>query len=453
MRTVRFERGTLLLEDFPAEDIPPGFVLDPRVNLWRAPAIRYHDVVLDLHRRKVPYDDQARAYGVLDRAYASEHAPRDYQAEAVHAWRSAGRRGLVVLPTGAGKSFVAQLCIADANRNTLVVAPTLDLVGQWYDGLTRAFGEPVGILGGGVHEVHPITVSTYDSAWMHAERYGARFGLVIYDEVHHLPGPTYAQSATCCIAPFRLGLSATPEREDGSESLLDQLVGPIVYRREIGDLAGEFLAEYRTEVLTVHLSETDRAAYDAARLEYREFVESRGIRMGGKGGWSHFLRESSRSREGRSAFRAWRRSRSLLQGAPAKLRLLAELLRKHRDGRVIVFTNDNATVYAISQLLLVPAITHQTDLKERRALLAAFAEGTLPVLVTSRVLNEGVDIPAADVAIVLSGTSTVREHVQRLGRILRRREGKQATLYELVVEQTVEERTSERRRSHDAYRT
>ena len=175
--------------------------------------------------------------------------------------------------------------------------------------------------------------------------------------------------------------------------------------------------------------------------------------MGGKGGWSHFLRESARSREGRSAFRAWRRSRSLLQGAPAKLRLLAELLRKHRNGRVIVFTNDNATVYAISQLLLVPAITHQTDLKERRALLAAFSEGTLPVLVTSRVLNEGVDIPAADVAIVLSGTSTVREHVQRLGRILRRSEGKQATLYELVVEQTVEERTSERRRSHDAYRT
>lgn len=453
MRTLQFDRGTLLLDGFPAEDVPPGFVLDPRVNLWRAPAIRYHDVALDLHKRRIPYEDEARDYALLDRPHRSEHQPRDYQAEAVQAWRGAGRRGLIVLPTGAGKSFVAQLCIAEANRSTLVVAPTLDLVGQWYDGLVRAFGEPVGILGGGVHEVHAITVSTYDSAWMHAETYGNRFGLVIYDECHHLPGPTYSQSATCSIAPFRLGLSATPEREDGAETSLDELIGPIVYRREIGDLAGEFLAEYRTEVISVHLSDADRMAYEAARQEYREFVESRGIRMGGKGGWNHFLRESSRSREGRSAFRAWRRSRSLLQGAPAKLRMLAELLRKHRDGRVIVFTNDNATVYAISEQLLLPAITHQTDLKERRALLAAFADGSLPVLVTSRVLNEGVDIPAADVAVVLSGTSTVREHVQRLGRILRRREGKQAVLYELVVASTVEERTSERRRSHDAYRT
>lgn len=451
MRIVRFDRGTLLLEGFPADDLPTGFVRDPRVGLWRAPAHHYYDVVLDLHRRKIPYEDQARDYASLDRPHMRDHGARDYQAEAVAAWRANGRRGLVVLPTGAGKSFVAELCIADANRSALVVAPTLDLVGQWYDRLKRAFGDPVGILGGGVHELHPITVSTYDSAWMHAERYGNQFGLVIYDEVHHLPGPTYSQAATCSIAPFRLGLSATPEREDGSHQVLDTLVGPIVYRREIGELAGEFLAEYRTEVIPVRLSAEDRAAYDEARAEYREFVDACGIRMGSRGGWNHFLRESARSREGRAAFRAWRRSRTLLQGAPAKLRLLTELLRRHRDGRVIVFTNDNATVYQISQQLLLPAITHQTDLKERRALLQAFSEGTLPVLVTSRVLNEGVDIPSADVAVVLSGTSTVREHVQRLGRILRRREGKQAVLYELVVEETWEERTSARRRSHGAY--
>ena len=151
------------------------------------------------------------------------------------------------------------------------------------------------------------------------------------------------------------------------------------------------------------------------------------------------------------ALKAWRESRRILQGAPAKLRLLEELLRKHRDGRCIVFTNDNATVYDISKRLLIPAITHQTDLKERKALLASFADGSLPVLVTSRVLNEGVDIPSADVAIVLSGTGTVREHVQRLGRILRRVEGKQATLYELVVAESAEQATSARRRDHAAY--
>ena len=118
-----------------------------------------------------------------------------------------------------------------------------------------------------------------------------------------------------------------------------------------------------------------------------------------------------------------------------------------------MFTNDNATVYEISRRLLLPAITHQTDLKERRAMLAAFADGRLPVIVTSKVLNEGVDIPSADVAIVLSGTATVREHVQRLGRILRKQEGKQAVLYELVVEDSAEERTSARRREHAAYQS
>ena len=117
-----------------------------------------------------------------------------------------------------------------------------------------------------------------------------------------------------------------------------------------------------------------------------------------------------------------------------------------------MFTNDNATVYEISRQLLLPAITHQTDIKERRESLAAFASGTLPVLVTSRVLNEGVDVPAAEVAIVLSGTATVREHVQRLGRILRPREGKQAVLYEVVVADSLDERVSARRRDHDAYR-
>lgn len=449
---VRWDRGTLLLEGFDEGSWPASARFDPRVGLPRAPAAAYHEVVLALHRRGVAFVDEARAYVPLERAHQSDREPRPYQAEAVDAWWQAGRRGVVVLPTGAGKSFVAELCIARADRSTLVVAPTLDLVGQWYDALRRAFGDPIGLLGGGHHELEALTVATYDSAWMQVERWGHRFGLLVFDEVHHLPGPSFAAAATGSIAPFRLGLTATLERPDGAHQWLDELVGPVVYRQEITDLAGDFLAPYRTEVLTVHLGPDDRAAYAAAEAQWRGFVSSRGIRLGGQGGWAHFLRETARSAEGRAAFRAWRQAREIVQAAPAKLRLLAELLRRHKDGRVIVFTHDNATVYAISRALLVPAITHQTDVKERRALLEAFASGELPVIVTSRVLNEGVDVPAADVAVVLSGSATVREHVQRLGRILRPREGKQAILYELVVEESHEARTSARRRDHAAYR-
>jgi len=449
--TIRWQGCTLLLEGWQGE-LPPGFVLDRRVGLPRGPAIRYHDVVMSLHRARIPYQDEARAYEVLPRPHVTDRTPRPYQAEAVDAWDQAGRRGVIVLPTGAGKSFVAELCIARAGRSAMIVAPTVDLVGQWYDQLVRAFGEPVGLLGGGHHQIEAITVATYDSAWMHVERWGHRFGLLIFDEVHHLPGPSFMRAAEGSIAPYRLGLTATLERPDGQHQLIADLVGPLVYSKGIQELAGAFLAPYRTEVLKVQLTPAEREAYDEAEATWRGFIRDEGIRLGGPQGWNQFLRACGRSKAGREAHKAWRRSRELVQAAPAKLRLLGELLRRHRDGRIIIFTRDNATVYAISHAFLVPVITHQTDLKERRGVLQAFASGELPVLATSRVLNEGVDVPAADVAIILSGSATVREHVQRLGRILRPKEGKQAVLYELVVEDSSDERTSARRRDHDAYR-
>nr|MBA2321228.1 DEAD/DEAH box helicase [Deltaproteobacteria bacterium] len=323
--------------------------------------------------------------------------------------------------------------------------------GQWWSGLRRAFGDPVGIIGGGANDLQALTVTTYDSAWMQMPRIGNRFGLIIFDEVHHLPGPAYATAAEMSIAPFRLGLTATLERPDGAHERLERLVGPVVYRKEIGDLAGEFLSEYRTEVWPLPLTPEERAAYDEARATFRGFVDSRAMSLGG-GGFQRFLREASRTADGRAALGAWRDSRRIAFGATEKLRALADILAKHRDDRVLVFTADNATVYEVSRRFLVPAITHRTEIRERRRILEAFSSGEVPVVVTSRVLNEGVDVPSAAVAVVLSGSATVREHVQRLGRILRRSEGKQAVLYELVAAESAEEGTSRRRREHDAWK-
>ncbi len=450
-RRVRFDGGTLVVEGFAAEELPREFVFDPRVGFPRGPASAYAGLVLPLHKARIPWEDDARAYSELGRAWVSSREPRPFQTEALAAWRSAGRRGVVVLPTGAGKSHVAEMAIADAGRSALIVAPTLDLVGQWWSQLRRSFGDPIGVIGGGSHDVQSLTVTTYDSAWMQMPRLGNRFGLLIFDEVHHLPGPSYASAAEMSIAPFRLGLTATLERPDGGHGRLESLVGPVVYRREINDLAGEFLAEYRTEVLSLPLTAEERLAYDAARATFRGFVDARGLSLGGAG-FQRFLREASRSAEGRAALGAWRESRRIAFGATEKLRALGEILERHHHERVIVFTADNATVYEVSRRFLVPAITHRTDVKERRRILDAFASGALPVVATSRVLNEGVDVPSAGIAVVLSGSATVREHVQRLGRILRRSEGKQAVLYELVAAESAEEVTSRRRRDHDAWR-
>ncbi|MCB9779756.1 MAG: DEAD/DEAH box helicase [Alphaproteobacteria bacterium] len=458
MWTLRFHGGTLVVEGARTDQLPPGFIPDDRIGHPRGPAWRYAEVVLSARRAGIPFQDDARAWPVDEPLAAlTGRVPRPYQAEALAAWRAAGRRGTVVLPTGAGKTFVAELCMADTGRATLVLAPTLDLVGQWHARLTASFGGPVGMLGGGHHELQRLTVSTYDSAWRHLPRYGDRFGLIVFDEVHHLPAPGYLEAAQAALAPFRLGLTATLEREDGREGVLDEVLGPVVYRKEITELSGDFLAEYRTERIEVRLGPAEQAAYDEARQTFTTFVASRAIRLGGPGGWQSFLREAARSKDGRAAFQAYQQYKRIAHGTGRKLDVLQTLLDREWGRRLIVFTHDNATAYKISRQWLLPCISHQTDVKERRAILDAFEAGELPALVTSRVLNEGVDLPAAEVAIVLSGTGTVREHVQRLGRILRPGKGsdgqeKQAVLYEIIAAGTSEEQTSARRRRHDAYR-
>ncbi len=109
-------------------------------------------------------------------------------------------------------------------------------------------------------------------------------------------------------------------------------------------------------------------------------------------------------------------------------------------------------VYRISEQFLIPSITHETGIKERREWLAAFNKGDVLALATSKVLNEGVNIPDASVAVVLSGSGSTREHIQRLGRILRKRPDKEATLYEVVTRDTTEEHISRRRGDVDQFR-
>ena len=449
---IAFAAGTIRLEGVgrePLMTLPAACRWDDRERVHRMPAIDYADLILKLRAQKIPYEDEARAYSELSRVPAVKHEPFEYQREALRAWERARCRGVVVLPTGTGKTFLATLAIASRKRSTLVVVPTLDLVNQWYDGLSASFGEPIGIVGGGYHEVEDITVTTYDSAYLHMERLGARFGLVVFDECHHLPSASYSLGAKMCLAPFRLGLSATPERTD--ERGYDDTIGPIVFRRDITELAGEYLAAYDVQRLAVPLSADERAQYEAARDVYRSFLRANSIRMSERDGWQRFLLLSSQSDAGRRAFLAYREQKKLALAAPGKLAVLGKLLHAHRHDRTIVFTEDNATVYQISRQFLVPAITHQTKVKERSFLLTAFNEGTLGTIVTSKVLNEGVNVPEANVAIVLSGNASVREHVQRLGRILRKTGDKLATMYELVAAGTAEEYTSERRREHVAY--
>lgn len=449
-----FQGGTLVVEGIEAQpDWFPDFLQpDPhREGFWVCPGIAYRSLIERLMAAKVAFADKARTYGRTVWSLNTGRASYPHQLEGVEAWWSGGGRGVVVLPTGTGKTHVAELAIARAQRPSLVVTPTIDLMQQWARDLADHFQTDVGMLGGGINDIKPITITTYDSAYMNVERLGNCFGLLVFDECHHLPGQTYSLSALGSIAPYRLGLTATPERSDQAHEQLDHLIGPIIYRREITQLKGEFLAQYQVQTLYVQLGEQERFAYETNRELYRTFLLENRIDLRQNGAWGRFLATAARSPRGRMAFKAFRDHRTIALAAPAKLRVLEGILDRHAGDRVIIFTHDNATVYRISREFFVPVITHATKAKERKTVLERFASGEYTIVATSRVLNEGVDVPEANVAVVLSGTSTVREHVQRLGRILRKKGDKQAILYEIITQGTMEETTSSRRRQHSAY--
>jgi superfamily II DNA or RNA helicase len=448
--TLKFDRGTLILHPPPRGKAWMDYAIwDDRVERFRIPAHQYRNLVLAMRAEGTELDDKARAFVEVEMVPSLEMEPYPHQQEALDAWRTAGRMGVVVLPTAAGKTYLAQMAMQATQRSTLVMVPTLDLMHQWYAHLVAAFPDvEVGLLGGGSRDRTPILVSTYDSAAINAETLGNQYALLIFDECHHLPSDFNRVIAEYAIAPYRLGLTATPERTDGKHADLQSLIGAEIYRKTAEELSGSALAKHKATQIKVKLSQQERERYDRLIQVRNAFLKEANIYLSSAQGWQRFVQASARSKAGRKAMLAHREAKAIAFGTEGKLRVLADLLAQHYPERTLIFTDDNATVYRISQEFLIPAITHQTPVKERHNILTRFKQGEYKTLVASRVLNEGVDVPEASVAIVLSGTASTREYIQRLGRILRKGKDptKLALLYEVVAEDTTEESVSRRRK-------
>ena len=445
-KSVYYQGGTLVLREVSAYEKPPApFRLIK--ERWRCEGYHYGTVLPYLQEQAV--HDSVPRWQPLNLALQEAREAHDYQVAALAAWDEAGRRGSIVLPTGAGKTFIAIQAISRVNRSTVVVAPTIDLLHQWYARLVNAFAAEVGVYYGGEKKVLPLTVTTYHSAGDLMAEYGNSFKLVIFDEVHHLPAPSWGEAALMAPAPLRLGLTATyPEAHEQTQGRwnVDELVGPIVYTRRIEDLVGQQLAYYRTQRLRIDLTDDERACYDADYAIYMGFVRSRQLQRNYGPGWLlELMRLSSLDPLARRALLARQRLLQLLGRCEGKFSALEALLREYASERVLVFTEHNAVVYEMASRYLVPAITHETGAAERKQILDRFQAGEYRVIVTSRVLNEGVDVPEAKIAIVLGGGSSVREYVQRLGRVLRKVENKQAVLFEVLARHTLEEGKAQRR--------
>ncbi|UCG47410.1 MAG: DEAD/DEAH box helicase [Phycisphaerales bacterium] len=377
-------------------------------------------------------------------------ALRSEQAEALAAWIRAGRRGQIIMPTGTGKTEVALAAIAETEVATLVVAPVRDLMYQWQRRILAAFDYDAGIVGDNLHNIKPITVTTYDSAYIHMDRMGAGFGLLIFDEEHHLPGKCRREAAILSTARMRLGLTATPELSDGLQKDLDWLIGPVVYSMPFKKAKGSTLADFDVVRIPVALNDREQATYDQCSRAIRHFITSRRRDLPGYT-WRDLCKESGSDPQARHAQRAYYLKQSIEDRAAEKLRVLEDIFRLHNGRQIIVFAGSNAMAIEVSKRFLVPTILSHTRKRERLAVLEDFAKGSSPVLVANRVLDEGVDVPEAKVAVVIGGQGSTRQAKQRLGRVLRRSGDARATLYEVVCESTKEVERSRKRRRSDAY--
>jgi superfamily II DNA or RNA helicase len=442
-----FDRGTIVLLGFPYGDSVtlPGAQWDARIGAYRCPARFHQSLAVELQRRGVQFSDEVTGAAARLPALGREVPLRPYQETALAAWELHGRRGTAVMPTGSGKTRTAVAAIARAGVPALCLVPTRVLLDQWARTIEELLGFAPGRLGDGEHRIGPITVATCEGAWRNMHRLGNQFQMLVVDEVHHFGVGMRDEALDMCTAPLRLGLTAT-KATGPAAARLDELVGPTVYELFIDELAGEFLAPFDTIVLHLDLSPAERDEYEGLMTVFRD-VAHRFRRFHPGATWAEFARLAGATDEGRRALAAFHRARRLTAFPAAKRAMVGTLLARHRSSRTIVFTADNPTAYAISRQHLIMPLTCDIGRRERERVLSLFAEGQLHALVSAQVLNEGVDVPDADVGIIVAGSKGEREHVQRVGRVLRPRPGKRALVYELVVRATNEVTAARRRRN------
>jgi DNA excision repair protein ERCC-3 len=343
---------------------------------------------------------------------------RDYQIAAAERWYSnggpAGGHGVVVLPCGAGKTIVAIKAMSLVNQHTLILATNGAAVHQWVREIldkTDLRPDQVGAYTGDTKEIRPVTVATYqiltwraskDAKFAHLHLFeDHNWGLIVYDEVHLLPAPVFGATADL-QGRRRLGLTATLVREDGREGDVFSLVGPKRF-----DMAWQTLEE-RGFI-------AEAKCYEV-RVPFNN------------GGFQHY----EKAREGEK-FR-------LAATNPAKLRVLDDLLAKHRDDNVLVIGTYLDQLHDIARRYKAPLITGETPGREREDLFEKFRTGRIKLLVVSKVANFSIDLPDANVAIQVSGSFGSRqEEAQRLGRILRPKKEGHAFFYSVVTRETKEQ--------------
>jgi hypothetical protein len=373
----RFDAGTIVLEGVEADPRGrslPGMQWDDRVGVFRAPAYAWPAIREVLVREPGRVPDGVRPIGQILEGWAAI-ALRPYQESAVLAWELSGRRGLVVLPTGSGKTLVALAVMARTGLSTLCLVPTRVLLEQWHREIARVWSGPVGILGDGVRQIGRITVATFESGYRTMHRIGNQFDLLVIDEAHHFGCGVRDETLEMSTAAARLGLSATPPNQPAALERIRELIGAVVYERAVSDLSGRFLAPFDLVTLRIALSQSERIAYES-RMQLFRSVHAEFRRVAPGAPWEQFQREASRTSVGRQALNALKEARRIVGYTSGKRAAVADLLARHRNARVLVFTSDNESAYAIARENLIMPMTCDIGRAEREDVLAGFARAS-----------------------------------------------------------------------------
>ncbi|MHA1282448.1 MAG: DEAD/DEAH box helicase family protein [Promethearchaeota archaeon] len=434
-----FDRGTIILNQ---KFEIPNIKWDNRIGKYRVKAFYYSQILNKLKNLDLRYQDD-----VLDlipcNFLKSSIKLRSYQKEALKKWM-VNKNGIAVMPTGSGKTIFAMKIIEIINSATFIIVPTLDLVNQWKKDLKKAFSIEIGEFTGSKRKLRSITVSTYNSAYLNAQYLGNKFKLLIFDEVHHLPSNAFRQIAEMFASPYRLGLTATLEREDNLHLDLFKLIGEKIIEIKPEELKGEYLSDFEIKKIFVDFNEEEFEEYNNAHKIFRQYLISRNIKLRSPKDFQRLIKLSGRDPEARRAILMRNKAERLAFNSRAKIEVLSKLLDK--KNRTIIFTKYNDMVYEISRRFLIPCITYKTKKNERNEILEKFKKGLYRAIISSQVLDEGINVPEANIGIILSGTGSSREYIQRLGRLLRPIENKKAILYEIITKDSIETKTSYRRR-------
>lgn len=370
---------------------------------------------------------------------------RDYQNEAVKKWSEKDYKGVIALPTGSGKTIIGIKAIEILKVPTLVVTFTKDQMLQWKDTLTRflSIRPEIGLYYSSEKKIKPITITTYQTAYKHIAELGSKFDFLIVDEAHHLPADKFRHIALFSIASKRLGLSATPFREDGKHEELFQYLGGLIFSMTTEELAKRnYLAPYQIIQVKVELKQDEKQKYLELLRKFRQLSKSLKIR-------ELLTLAKQGDQQAIEALKVYNELRKLVNLSKSKLEELKEIFEKEKGKKILVFTQYVEQAKEIAKSYNTLLLTGEVSDKERKAILERFKRMQAGVLVLTTVGDEGLDIPDASVGVIVTGTGSRRQFIQRLGRLLRPKEGKVATLYEIIVKGTAEEYQSRRRKEED----